>query len=155
MNCYVTIIGVLLATIWVQGSKRDSSRHATTTVLASVEFARPHDPHEVDEDEDEDKPTRQIPEKALATRGGWGVRSPSIRVKSTGGLNTLRVIPEGESEEKRVSESSSSSGATVGLAPSSEVRYDAASDGEKYAHTLLSPGSRGASVAHDPILDAV
>ena len=58
VNCYVTIIGVLLATIWVQGAKRKDSRHATTTVLASVEFAHPHETF--GGDEDEGYPTRSI-----------------------------------------------------------------------------------------------
>ncbi len=43
VNCYVTIIGVLLATIWAQGSARGKpalgERRRTTTVLGSLGFA--------------------------------------------------------------------------------------------------------------------
>ena len=64
VNCYVTIIGVILATIWAQGSKRGKphaggrSNRRTTTMLGSLQFASRHVESQmpsVDEDEDEDE----------------------------------------------------------------------------------------------------
>ncbi|PIL26381.1 hypothetical protein GSI_12138 [Ganoderma sinense ZZ0214-1] len=130
VNCYVTIIGVLLATIWAQGSKGgrlrkhavDYSYDPSTTVLASVEFARPQGgmDEDADEDGDEDEWTRAIPRKgpasrrqdqppSLLTRGGEHALFKDI----DGALDTV----DEEAEGKRVSESSSSSAGAAESGP--------------------------------------
>ena len=52
----------------------------------------------------------------------------------------MHAIVEGGLEEKLVSDSPSSSEATVGLGPGSKVRCNTASADEGYVHVLLSPG---------------
>ena len=163
MNCYVTIIGVLLATIWAQGSKdgrlrkhglEGGSYDPSTTVLASVEFANPHGVADAAEDEDDvDECTRAIPKKGPAMRR----RGQPLNLSRSfdGGKHTLSRGAEGptttsgeEVEAKRVSESTVNSEATTQL----ELAYD--SEKRARAPSRHETASRDGTVAVDPISDA-
>ncbi|PIL26380.1 hypothetical protein GSI_12137 [Ganoderma sinense ZZ0214-1] len=139
VNCYVTIIGVILATIWAQGSKRGkpharrSRGRRTTTVLGSLQFASRHvesqmpDGHESDDDEhafEDPPPQRAKPTRGQATmceRGEapTGVTTPNGRSVVFQGVGGSTVVTQGtiyeetEPREKQVPEYSSSSGSTA------------------------------------------
>lgn len=163
VNCYVTIIGVILATIWAHGSKREKPEYYTTAVLTSVAFARSHEM--LSEDNDEDELAQPMPTNIPAMRRGRGTRSPSsydgkhVVAERVGGSAAAHHVDE-EFEEKRVSEPSPDSGTTVGLEPGGvEVRSNAAcrDNDEEYTSVLPSATVRGlgASVAHDLLSNAV
>ncbi|KAI1787112.1 hypothetical protein LXA43DRAFT_738417 [Ganoderma leucocontextum] len=162
VNCYVTIIGVLLATIWAQGSKRgklgSGSRHHATTVLGSVEFAPQRDiasnaESEMPDDDEDDGPSRskrgQAPPMRVRERGE--APSGSLRGEKTAlfrsvGRSTVTcgTIDEEMAGEKRVSSgSTSSSGATadreLGPICDPEVHGDVAGEDERH---LRAPSSR-------------
>ncbi|KAI1786383.1 hypothetical protein LXA43DRAFT_1110117 [Ganoderma leucocontextum] len=76
VNCYVTIIGVLFATIWAQGSKSGKlgcgSRIHATTVLGSVEFApqqaASNAESDMPDDDEDDRPSRSKQGQAPPSR---------------------------------------------------------------------------------------
>ncbi|KAI1787115.1 hypothetical protein LXA43DRAFT_896767 [Ganoderma leucocontextum] len=132
VNCYVTIIGVLLATIWAQGSKRgkparNRSRRHTTTVLASLEFA----PRQV-----MSNAGREVVESTSAMRRGAapamrrGGQAPSgsirgeksVLFQSVGGSAstvTARGIIDSDKEIEGKKSTSNSGGATMDSEPGS------------------------------------
>ncbi|KAI1787111.1 hypothetical protein LXA43DRAFT_1098601 [Ganoderma leucocontextum] len=161
VNCYVTIIGVILATIWAQGSKRgkppSGSRHHATTVLGSLEFA----PRQVASHADSEMADEGEGADADADDGPSPAKAPAMR-----GRGEKREI-----EEKRVSESTSSSGAATadaeplalpGSIDDPEAR-NTAGDDEKHRHhaapspptSIREPDSRSVETAGDSISHAV
>ena len=135
----MTIIGVILATIWAQGSKRGKppggrggSRRRTTTVLGSLEFAprqgatsnvdseMAYGDGDGDEDEDEDEDglarSKQVQARVPAMRErekapseGVVRRERSVLFQSVGDSIVGGRTIDEVVEEKRVSESSDSS----------------------------------------------
>ncbi|KAM5531181.1 hypothetical protein V8D89_015151 [Ganoderma adspersum] len=163
VNCYVTIIGVLLATIWAQGSKggrlrkhglEGDSYDPSTTVLASVEFANPHEVVDGAEEEHVDEWTQAIPRKGPSMRRRGQLLNPSRSFHGSkhtlfkGAEDPTATLGE-EAEAKRVSESTANSEATAEL--------ESACDDEKHARAPSRHETmwRDAAAAVDPISDAV
>ncbi|PIL26378.1 hypothetical protein GSI_12134 [Ganoderma sinense ZZ0214-1] len=142
VNCYVTIIGVILATIWAQGSKRGkphagaarggSRGHRTTTVLGSLQFASRHVESQMPDGDDDDEEFEDGPPRGKQARGQAmrevpsGESTPkekSVFFQSVGGSTVITrgtVDEEAEPEEKRVCESSSCNGSITAPEPSPE-----------------------------------